>query len=239
MSSLNTFDVAILVWLNHFAQRWWLLDRIACVFEAEPLLKGGVLTAFLWWAWFRGSPDKRRDRAILVAGVASGLTALAICRIAAWLLPFRQRPFFEASLHFTPPLFTNSSTWVNWSSFPSDHAGLFFSLAASLSFAYRRAGLIACLYTVLFICLPRIYLGEHYATDILAGIFIGALVAWIFTRQAMREALARLPLRVLESAPSCFYVAAYTVCLLLTTNFEIVRKAGSVVFHALRTHGNA
>lgn len=225
------------MWLNHFAQRWWMLDRIACAFEAEPLLKGGVLTAFLWWAWFRRSPDKRRDRAILVAGIASAIAAMTICRAAALLLPFRERPFFETSLHFSPPLGTNSSTWINWSSLPSDHAGLFFALAISIFFAYRVAGVLACVYTLLFICLPRIYIGEHYPTDILAGVLIGAMVAWVFTRPRVREAFARRPLRVLESTPSRFYLAAYAASLLLTTNFEIVRKTGSVVFHALRTHG--
>lgn len=239
MSTPNPFDYSIIVWINHFARRWWLFDRSVCAFESEPLLKGGVLTAFLWWTWFRRSQDKRRDQAILVAGIASAMVVMTVCRAAAFLLPFRTRPFFQTSLHFTPPLGTSSLTWINWSSFPSDHAALFFSLAMTVFFVSRRVGIFACLYTLFFICLPRIYVGDHYPTDILVGSLVGIASAWIFARPAVYEPIARRPLRVLESGPSLFYVVAYVVSLLLTTNLEIVRKAGAVVFHALRTRGAA
>lgn len=233
----NAFDASVVLWLDRAAQHSHLLDRLACGLEGEELLKGGVLTPFLWWAWFRRTPDRAQNRAILIAGIAGTAVTLAICRTAAYLLPFRVRPIFEPSLHFVPPFGTNSASLINWSSFPSDHAGMFSALAVLMFFVSRSAGILASLYAALFIFLPRLYLGNHYPTDILAGIFIGAAVIWLFERPAVRDRLARIPLHVLRCHPARFYALCYVASLLLATNFEFVRKLGGLVFHSFRTHG--
>jgi undecaprenyl-diphosphatase len=234
----NAFDASIVMWFDQFAQRWPLFDHVANAFEGESLLKCGVLTVFMWWAWFRDNSDKLRDRAVLIAGVAAAMVSLALCRGAAYLLPYRQRPIFNPSLHFRPPLFTNSADLISWSSFPSDHAGLCFALVAVVFAVSRRAGLLAFLYATFFICIPRIYVGDHYPTDILGGAFIGIAVVWLFERPAIRDRLARMPLNLLESAPARFYLIGYVASLFLATNFELVRKLGGLVFHSFRTHGS-
>lgn len=238
MQSPNGFDASIVMWLDQFAQRSRLFDHIANSLEGEPLLKCGVLTAFFWWAWFRKGSDKSRDRAILITGIVAAMASLAFCRAAAYLLPYRVRPVFESSLAFRPPFFDNSASLINWSSFPSDHAGLCGALAATLFLVSRRTGVIAGIYTFLFICLPRIYVGDHYPSDILVGGGIGVFFVWLFQRAAIRDRLVRKPLHLLESAPAGFYLMSYVGSLLLTTNFEIVRKLGGLFFHSFRTHGS-
>ena len=236
-AAVTSFDDSILGFLNAFSQRSWLFDHIVSAFEGEALLKGGVLTAFLWWAWFRGNDSKDRDHSILIAGSISGLVSLAICRIAAFSFPFRERPAFTPTLHFLRPLGIDPTTLISWSSFPSDHAGLFISLAMTVFLVSRRAGTLAILYTLVGICFPRVYDGDHYPSDIVAGVAIGLVVTWILLRPAIRAALVKWPLRLLEVRPALFYVCAYVASLLLTTNFDVARRAGAVLFRGLRTRG--
>ena len=64
-----------------------------------------------------------------------------------------------------------------WSSFPSDHAILFMALAVAIFLASRRFGWLALTYTTLCIIGPRVYLGWHWPTDVLAGALLGAAFA--------------------------------------------------------------
>lgn len=225
--------------LDHFTRRWYLLDRAAWAFESEYMLKGGVLTAFLWWGWFRPSLNRQRDRSILLSGALSSVATLVICRFLAYAVPFRQRPIFTESLHLHGAFGADVSDLLNWSSFPSDHAGLCFALVTTMFFVSFRAGMILAVYTTCLICLPRVYLGVHYPTDILVGALIGILTAWVFQRPGVRNLLARSPLKAVEHSPQGFYPALYIASLLLTTNFDFVRKCGALFFHSLRLHGKA
>lgn len=232
-----TFDTSILEFLNSFARRSWLFDHAMSTFEGEALLKGGVLTAFLWWAWFRESGRREIDRAILIAGSFSAIVSLAVCRLAAFCLPFRERPAFVPELHFQRPLGMNPDALISWSSFPSDHAGIFFSLATTLFFVSRPAGVFAGMYTALFVCFPRVYTGDHYPSDILVGAAVGIEVTWVLLHEKTRDFMAKRPLRLSKARPALFYATAYVGSLLLTTNFDVIRKLGAVMFRSLRTRG--
>ena len=229
------WDVSILEFLNRFSRHSWLFDQVVSAFEGEALLKGGILTAFLWWGWFRESSRKDVERAILIAGTFSAIVSLAVCRVLAYILPYRQRPIFVPELHFRLPLGVDPSTLITWSSFPSDHAGLFFSLATTLFFISRRAGIVAGIYTAAFVCFPRVYVGYHFPSDILAGAVIGIAATSLILQHTIRDLVARGPLRIFRARPVVFYVLAYIGSLLLTTNFDLIRRAGAVVFSGLRT----
>ncbi len=232
---LNAFDSSILEFVNSFARRSWLFDHAVSAFEGETLFKGGVLTAFLWWAWFRESVREESDRVILIAGTFSAIISLGICRILAFCLPFRERPAFVPALHFQRPLGIDPTTLINWSSFPSDHAGLFISLATTLFFVSKRAGIAAGLYTFLFICFPRVYAGDHYPSDIVVGAAIGMVITYLLLRTTIRNLVANGPLRFSKTRPALFYLTAYVGSLLLTTNFDVIRRVGAVMFRSLRT----
>lgn len=104
---------------------------------------------------------------------------MLIARVMALTLPMRLRPIHEETLAFLPPHGMEKATleFEGWSSFPSDHAFLFFALGTGFLFVSRKAGILALAYTTLFIAFPRMYLGLHYPTDILVGGLIGIIVA--------------------------------------------------------------
>lgn len=62
-------------------------------------------------------------------------------------------------------------------SFPSDHAAVAMSLAVVIYLWSPRAGMWFMLLAVL-IGIARIFAGIHYPSDIIAGLFIGALVGY-------------------------------------------------------------
>jgi membrane-associated phospholipid phosphatase len=80
-------------------------------------------------------------------------------------------------------------------SFPSRHALTAGVLAMALTLAWRWVGLAAWLYALL-VAIGRVHSGVHWPTDVIAGLAIGALVAWgtwrVTPRILRRVGLGRL-----------------------------------------------
>jgi undecaprenyl-diphosphatase len=92
-----------------------------------------------------------------------------------------------------------------WSSFPSDHAVLFFALSTGLLFISRKVGTFALAYTGLFIAFPRIYLGLHYPTDIIAGAIIGVTIAILGNIYLIKSTRLKSIVRWADTEPDLFY----------------------------------
>ncbi len=103
----------------------------------------------LWWAWFRKQESSTRNRGFVIFGVVLSTASLAVSRLFAVTLPFRVRPRFDSALHFRMPAISPGFNLINWSSFPSDHAIMFFSLATCFFFISRKMGLLAYLHAFL------------------------------------------------------------------------------------------
>ena len=82
----------------------------------------------------------------------------------------RPRPFMIYHVH---QLITDN-TW----SFPSGHATFFFALAAG-TFFFNKSWGIGFFVAAFLVSLGRVAGGVHYPSDILAGMIIGTVTAWI------------------------------------------------------------
>lgn len=198
------------------------------------LLKGGVITALFWWAWFRDCETEESDRTFVLSGVVMSIVALVVARTLAFLLPLRERPRYNPALHFVLPTGTTSLDMIHWNSFPSDHAVLFFSLATCLFFISRKVGILAYCHAFFIVCLPRLYLGIHFPTDILGGALLGVGIASLSLIKGVREFNARLPLRWLANAPGFVYPCFYLGTLLVATEFDPVRTVVVAIWKAIR-----
>ena len=221
---MNTFDLAIITYINQFSQHIPVLDRIIVFLSNFNLFKGGVFAVMIWWTWFRNEPQQSKKREFIISTLVSCIIAIAIARVLALTLPFRLRPLHEESLHFLIPHGMPPYSLDGWSSFPSDHAALYFALATGFLFISRKAGAFALLYTTLIICFPRIYLGLHYPTDILAGAILGILTSLLSNRYLFKITFVRPILSWLYSKPEIFYPLFFLFTYQLTELFDSLRE---------------
>src|SRR6185437_951892 len=154
------FDLPILRFLCGFAGRSSLFDHIVNALSRLDLFKGIALMCLFWYVWAESPPDEslaaREDRQKLLVRILIGTILLgALSRMLQVLLPIHQRPVL-ANLGLSFPITGfDTESLNNWNSFPSDHSVFFFALATGLWSINRTVGLIAFLWTIVIIDLPR------------------------------------------------------------------------------------
>ncbi|HET7036971.1 MAG TPA: phosphatase PAP2 family protein [Thermomicrobiaceae bacterium] len=145
-----------------------------------------LLVLVLLWFWPR-LDRSRRQWSVITAAVAA-LLALATDQVISHLWE-RPRPFI-AHAHL---LLLAPSTDP---SFPSDHAAGAFAIAVALVLFWRRIGWLMVFFAAL-IAFSRVYTGEHYVSDVLAGALIGTLAALIvYFARPLLAPLLEPPLRL-------------------------------------------
>lgn len=199
------------------------------------LIKGGVVVTTFWWLWFRGKKSHLLECKYVISTLVSCIISIAIARALALLLPFRTRPLHEESLDFILPHGVYQNSLQDWSAFPSDHAALFFALSTGMLFISRKVGILALLYTLVFIAFPRVFLGLHYPTDIIFGAIIGISVVYIGNTFLVNTSTMQAILDWSDSQPAYFYPLFFIVSHELVNLFQGSRSILSFIYDALST----
>jgi len=174
---LQDLDAAMTRAINGLAGNGGAVDFLMIQISAlgVPLLVLAV--AVQWWL----GPDRTQRRHVAVAAGLSFLLGLAMNQI---ILEFVQR-VRPNDVGLTHLLIAHSAD----PSFPSDHATATFAIAAAfLLHGYRKLG-VPFLVAALLIAFSRVYVGTHYAGDILGGAVTGifaALLVRAFYREGTR-----------------------------------------------------
>ncbi len=228
---MNFFDDSILTFVNHFSHKSVVFDQVVVFLENTNLLKGAGFLAFFWGCWLQPVPDLTRRRKIILSTLVGCAVAILAARLLALNLPFRGRPLNDDSIHFLHPFGTSQHTLETWSSFPSDHAALFFGLATGCFMLNRRVGILAATYAFVCVMLPRVYLGFHYPTDILAGGMIGVAAVSLAHAGWVREKVAGLGMVWMEKHPLSFYACLFLATYQFVVLFEDIRAGGHFAAH--------
>ena len=226
LHAVNDFDQSIVLFLNQFAARSAVFDEVMYDLADASILQGGLFMAYFWWCWFRedggGAAVGERRQQIIIA-ITGAIVAVVVSRILQVTLPFHQRPLHAPELHFVVPLGVNPQTLNMWNSLPSDHAAIYFALATAVWYQSRALGYAAMLWSLVLALLPRVYLGYHYPSDIIAGAVCGAvLMALVWHLTPRGQTLGRI-IAWERSHRLAFYAVAFLVTYELATLFFDLR----------------
>ena len=215
---MNSFDYNILLYMHYLSSRSPIFTKAVVGLYGDEL-KLGFFVALIWWAWFDAKNSDRLEevREKIVAGLVGGVCSLVIVRLMVTFLPMRVRPLANPALAWHFPIPTGG--FANWSSFPSDHAALFTLLTVCLFSISVPLGWLALFDTVFLICMPRVFVGVHYPTDMVVGSLMGLVGGYWVTRPGVRAYLARPVLRWMDVHPASFYASAFLLSFVIAHVF--------------------
>jgi undecaprenyl-diphosphatase len=179
------YDLQIAAYLGKFLGRHPLFDLTVQSGIGHRILGGFWYAAALFYFWATGATDgKVRTRVLTTfAGVAItiGLSLIA-ARLIRWPPPIQQGWSGEF-----PDYLTGN---FNTSSFPSLSTAMYTSVALGVYSLNRLTGRTLLVGIPILVALPRMYVGGHYATDVLVGFALGTL-GFIVARVGLEDRIRR------------------------------------------------
>lgn len=136
--------------------------------------------------------SKRKFLSLMI--LSSYLLSGIIAQILKYFIVEARPAFYLEKMNY--PYFIDEVTLHNYHSFPSGHTASIFALAAVLAFFIKNKT-----YSIIFLIIAalvgysRIYLGQHFMDDVLAGSVIGvfsSIICWLYFANLFRRIL-KLP----------------------------------------------
>jgi len=232
--AIQSCDVSIYYFLSRFAGNSYL-SRLARLEEENNLLKGGLLFAILWNYWFAASAGKREsNRRAIVSILLGAILAIAMARTLACVTPFRQRPMVDPAVVHAVYAVKFNYNLEQWNAFPSDTAAYFMALAFGIAVLSKTIGIPVVLYTAVWICLTRVYIGAHYASYILVGAAIGVLSVWAMLKSRWIQSAAVEPIvAAMERNTHGAYAIAFLISFEMATVFDGIRGVANAMVHGV------
>jgi len=226
---MERVDIAILMLLNDVVQRSPTLDVLLVYLLSNTPAKGLLFASLMWWAWFRSAESKTTDREVVISTLLAGAVSVSISQLLQRLLPFRPRPVFLSALDLKIPYTGNAEPVLNLSSFPSDHAAFFYALAMGFWFLSRRLGTVLLVLVTVLICLPRLILGYHYPTDVIAGALIGFGTVYLIHAYVDIGPLSSIAKLWEQWSAGTLYMCFFILYYLIATFFEPLRSLAKFI----------
>lgn len=171
------WDVALFRAIHHGLHHP-LLDPLMKMLTDPGVWKAPLFTAAAALFLARGR------RGVMALGALVLTVALSDQVNSRGLKPLFRRERPSVALADTKPLFGVRHT----DSFPSSHAVNFFAAAPLVREAFPAAG-AAYLVLASAVAFSRVYVGDHYPSDVIVGALLGTVIGWL-GRKALRRALA-------------------------------------------------
>ncbi|MDA9505059.1 hypothetical protein XI09_10210, partial [Bradyrhizobium sp. CCBAU 11386] len=214
----DIFDKPVTGAFNQLVGRWKTFDRLVFAVFSYPTYSGVILTAAIWSCWFATDTDEPRSRILI--GLASAYCAGTISRMLQHLLSIHPRPFYDRTINFRIPAELEQSL-NTWNSFPSDHVTVFAALV-TLAYIVRYKWTFWLAIFTAIVELPRIYVGAHYPSDLIAGAALGAMAIWLAQSLPVLS-FCSPALNWERRSPAYFYPVAFFVSYQVATLFADIR----------------
>ena len=156
--------------INRFAVDTPWLHTPAKLYASYGIVLFALLLVIAWW---RGRRMGNRTVAAALLAPLGTVVAFAVQQLIVMLVS-ESRPYVVHPNALVLVAKTSDP------SFPSDHACVTAAVAVGLLFANRRLGYLAAA-GALLMAVTRVYVGAHWPIDVLGGLVVGGLVAWVFT----------------------------------------------------------
>lgn len=171
--------------IYHFSlhHHWW--GTLFSDIEKASIPFMVVVTVGLWFLARPGADPKWKLAA--ASGLGAAALALAVNKVISGAIWHRNRPY--QTHHFVDPWSHKTDA-----SFPSDHSSASFAIAVAVLMFDPFAGAIFLVFAIL-IAFGRLAIGAHYPGDVLAGLLIGVVSAFVVAR-LLRRVVAWVVARV-------------------------------------------
>ena len=160
-------DAGITGWINGLSGHLTFIDSLMIALATYGVQVMVILVAAQWWS----ANDRMHVRHTAISAGLAFFLSLTMNQIVL-LFVHRVRPYDQGVSHLLIP---RSADW----SLPSDHSAVVAAVAMIFllkGYSGRGAALAALGGLV---CFARVYVGIHFAGDVLAGIVSGVLAAFI------------------------------------------------------------
>jgi membrane-associated phospholipid phosphatase len=214
----NAFDLPFERLINSYANKSVVIDHLFFDLDTYFIFSGVPVLALIWGEW---SADKER-RARLILGIFAVLCAGLLSRSLQHFLATHPRPFYDPALGFHLPSILSETPLATWNSFPSDHAAVFFGLAALIASVRPRLGLLVFLWLAV-VDSARAYVGAHYPSDLIGGAALGASLVWLAQVPGVMRRVAGKIAGWERLSPALFYTAAFLLSYQVATLFADIR----------------
>ena len=170
---MYNLEATILLWIQQYLRCQWL----------TPIMKGLSLIGDLGAVWILIIVVlflNKQTRKISLIALTSLLMNLIVCNGLIKPMIGRVRPYERIEV-------LNILVKEPWDhSFPSGHTSAAFAVAWILYLRFGKKVGIPALILAALISFSRLYVGVHYPSDVLGGIFVGTLMAFVVNHCAKR-----------------------------------------------------
>ena len=170
---MYNLEATILLWIQQYLRCQWL----------TPIMKGLSLIGDLGAVWILIIVVlflNKQTRKISLIALTSLLMNLIVCNGLIKPMIGRVRPYERIEV-------LNILVKEPWDhSFPSGHTSAAFAAAWILYLRFGKKVGIPALILATLISFSRLYVGVHYPSDVLGGIFVGTLMAFVVNHCAKR-----------------------------------------------------
>jgi undecaprenyl-diphosphatase len=135
-----------------------------------------LIILFFAFLFFVKKENKEKINIFLITVFSAVVARLGVVELIR-LFYHQPRPFVIHNVH---QLFPESGY-----SFPSGHSAFFFAIAMAIYFYNKKLG-IFFLVAAIFMNVSRVIAGVHYPSDIIGGVIVGIITAWIINFLATR-----------------------------------------------------